>query len=75
MKLKFLTRDTDGRYYVAWINMPEIPAPDGVTGGDTYYGLCEGNRYKSNITLTLVEMNPEAPSAGQYQQGGELTEE
>lgn len=75
MKLKFLTRDTNGRYYVAWINMPEIPKPDGVTGGDTYYGLCEGNRYKSNITLTLVEMNPEAPSAGQYQQGGELTEE
>ncbi|MBR5699632.1 MAG: hypothetical protein IKX37_00905 [Bacteroidales bacterium] len=75
MKLKFLTQDTEGRYYVAWINMPEIPRPDGVTGGDTYYGLCEGNRYKTNITLTLVEMNPEAPGAGQYQQGGELTEE
>ena len=75
MKLKFLTQDTEGRYYVAWVNMPEIPKPEGVTGGDTYYGLCEGNRYKTNITLTLVEMNPEAPSAGQYQPGGELTEE
>ena len=76
MKLKILTQDTEGRYYVAWINMPEIPRPEqGWEFLPTYYGLCGGNRYKADITLTLVEVNPEAPSAGQYQPGGELTEE
>ena len=75
MKLKFLTQDTEDRYYVAWLNIPAIPRAEGYAALPTYYGLREGNRYKSNITLTLVEMNPEAPGAGQYQQGGELTEE